>query len=117
MSPGREMDREVAAGVMGYCWTCPEDLSQRSIGGDPEADRIIKEKCRYGSVVYIGEDGDVDENVIGDLMWWRVSGTKEDVLVTVVQFDDFDDTDPRTRLQRSRGPSMGGVQLLATGRG
>ena len=65
--PGRELDALVAEQVMGFCQECVE-LSARSVRNDPEADRIIKEQCRYGSVAYVGDEGDYGDD--GEKQWY-----------------------------------------------
>ena len=52
--------------VMGFCNEC-YDLSRRHVKNDPKAIRIVKEECRYGTVVYISDEGDLDE---GGQRYW-----------------------------------------------
>ncbi len=64
---GRELDALIDEKVMGYCYECHE-LSRKSIENDPETARIIKEECRHESVVYVGDEDDVDE--VGHRWWY-----------------------------------------------
>ena len=67
MEAGPELDMLVEERVMGCCYNCHR-LSQRVIENDPEAVRIVKEECRYGSVVYVGDKDDLDAD--GNRFWY-----------------------------------------------